>query len=166
IHPATCDLCGSGICGVHYKCTDCPNFDSCSGCFGVTPAQHPHHSFVRLAKASDYIRREVPEAQVHHAICTVCSISISGVRYKCMQCPDFDLCEDCEALSIPVHPDTHPMLKMRSASTVVPAVYRSPSPTFSALKVGAPNQLCNAGPPASNRACLVTLGKYDGGRGF
>ncbi|KAJ7898847.1 hypothetical protein B0H14DRAFT_2556907 [Mycena olivaceomarginata] len=59
--------------------------------------------FVRLAKASDYIRREVPEAQVHHAICT-----------------------DCEALPIPVHPDTHPMLKMRSASTVVPAVYRSP----------------------------------------
>lgn len=40
------------------------------------------------------------------------------------ECPDFDLCDGCEAFPIPVHPDNHPMLKMRSASTVVPTVYR------------------------------------------
>ena len=39
-------------------------------------------------------------------------------------CPDFDLCSDCEALPIPVHPLNHPMLKLRTADTVVPTVCR------------------------------------------
>lgn len=40
------------------------------------------------------------------------------------ECPDYDLCENCEALPIPVHPPIHPMLKMKTADTVVPTVYR------------------------------------------
>lgn len=39
-------------------------------------------------------------------------------------CPDFDLCQDCEALPIPVHPLIHPLLKMKTPDTVVPTVYR------------------------------------------
>jgi next-to-BRCA1 protein 1 len=39
-------------------------------------------------------------------------------------CPDFDLCQDCEALPIPVHPPIHPLLKMKTPDTVVPTVYR------------------------------------------
>lgn len=39
-------------------------------------------------------------------------------------CPDYDLCENCEALPIPVHPQIHPMLKMKKADSVVPTVYR------------------------------------------
>jgi next to BRCA1 gene 1 protein len=39
-------------------------------------------------------------------------------------CPDFDLCAMCEAHPIPVHPPKHPMLKMKTADTVVPTVYR------------------------------------------
>lgn len=39
-------------------------------------------------------------------------------------CPDFDLCSECEALPIPVHPLNHPMLKLRTSDTVVPTVYR------------------------------------------
>ena len=39
-------------------------------------------------------------------------------------CPDFDLCQDCEALPIPVHPPVHPLLKMKTPDTVVPTVYR------------------------------------------
>ena len=72
-----------------------------------------------------------------------CTKTISGIRYKvcshrasflaknlilfqCMypECPDYDLCENCEALPIPVHPPIHPMLKMKTADTVVPTVYR------------------------------------------
>ncbi|KAJ7161311.1 hypothetical protein C8R43DRAFT_881257 [Mycena crocata] len=126
VHYATCNLCDSRIRGDRYKCADCPDFDTCSNCFSITREQHPHHAFVKLSKASDYIRRENPVAQMHFVTCNGCSKPVYGIRYKCMhpECPDFDLCESCEAFPIPMHPDTHPMLKMRSTSTVVPTVYR------------------------------------------
>lgn len=40
-------------------------------------------------------------------------------------CPDFDLCEACEAHPILVHPPNHPLLKMKSVDTLVPTVYRA-----------------------------------------
>lgn len=40
------------------------------------------------------------------------------------ECPDYDLCDNCEAFPIAVHPSNHPMLKMKTADTVVPTVYR------------------------------------------
>lgn len=45
---------------------------------------------------------------------------------QCMHpnCPDFDLCSGCEALPIPVHPLSHPMLKVRTSDTVIPTVHR------------------------------------------
>lgn len=39
-------------------------------------------------------------------------------------CPDFDLCEGCEAHPISVHPDNHPLLKMKAVETVIPTVYQ------------------------------------------
>ncbi|KAJ6621136.1 hypothetical protein B0H10DRAFT_2215397 [Mycena sp. CBHHK59/15] len=116
MHFATCNLCDSRIRGDRYKCADCPDFDTCSNCFSITREQHPHHAF----------RRENPVAPMHFVTCNACSKGIFGIRYKCMHpdCPDFDLCEGCEAFPIPVHPDNHPLLKMRSANTVVPTVYR------------------------------------------
>lgn len=45
-------------------------------------------------------------------------------------CPDFDLCGNCEALPIPIHPENHPLLKMKSIDTVVPTVYRVGSTTL------------------------------------
>lgn len=39
-------------------------------------------------------------------------------------CPDFDLCSDCEALPIPVHPLNHPLLKIRTSDTVIPTIHR------------------------------------------
>jgi len=126
VHYATCNLCDSRIRGDRYKCADCPDFDTCSNCFSITREQHPHHAFVKLATASDYIRRENPTPAMHFVTCDGCSKAIYGIRYKCMhpECPDFDLCEGCEAFPISMHPDTHPLLKMRSPSTIVPTVYR------------------------------------------
>ena len=40
------------------------------------------------------------------------------------ECPDYDLCENCEAFPIAVHPSNHPMLKMKTPDTVIPTVYR------------------------------------------
>jgi len=39
-------------------------------------------------------------------------------------CPDYDLCQDCEALPIAVHPRNHPMLKIKTPYTAIPIVHR------------------------------------------
>ncbi|KAF9486564.1 hypothetical protein BDN70DRAFT_870152 [Pholiota conissans] len=125
-HAASCDLCESRIVGDRYKCLTCPDFDTCSSCFSITNEQHPEHPFVRIQKTEDYIRRRRVPQQTHYASCDGCLKKIVGIRYKCMhpECPDYDLCDKCEALPIPMHPSLHPMLKMKTPDTVVPTVYR------------------------------------------
>ncbi|KAJ7597410.1 hypothetical protein C8J56DRAFT_920004 [Mycena floridula] len=127
-HSATCDLCSSYIFGVRYKCVKCPDFDTCSSCFSITAEQHPNHAFVKIKDVDDYVRpSDVGDIPMHFAVCNACSKGIYGIRYKCMHpnCADFDLCEGCEALPIPVHPTNHPLLKMRSSDTLIPTVYRA-----------------------------------------
>jgi len=46
-----------------------------------------------------------------NVFCDVCEFPITGIRYKCSICRDFDLCEDCEATL--THPEDHPLLKIR-----------------------------------------------------
>ncbi|KAJ3517856.1 hypothetical protein NLJ89_g241 [Agrocybe chaxingu] len=125
-HSANCDLCDSRIQGDRYKCVVCPDFDTCNSCFSITEEQHPHHAFVRISRRTDYIRARAPPSRMHYATCDGCQKTIYGVRYKCMhpECPDYDLCANCEALPIPVHPDNHPLLKMKAPETVIPTVYR------------------------------------------
>jgi len=101
-----CDGCNVfPLVGPRYNCTVCPDFDLCAKCeaSGVHPAEHP------LLKM-----RQAPSiAVVHHGItCDGCQQSpITGVRFKCRTCPDYDLCEACEAKN--VHPADHPMIKFK-----------------------------------------------------
>ncbi|KAJ2028572.1 hypothetical protein H4S03_007794, partial [Coemansia sp. S3946] len=46
-----------------------------------------------------------------HVVCDACNFPIVGVRYKCGNCPDFDLCEGCE--STVKHDENHLFIKMR-----------------------------------------------------
>ncbi|KIJ54281.1 hypothetical protein M422DRAFT_25208 [Sphaerobolus stellatus SS14] len=127
-HNARCNLCDSRIAGARYKCTDCPDFDTCEQCFAIVPEQHPLHTFVKVTDPKDFmLRRSTPVR--HFATCDGCTKTIVGIRYKCMHpdCPDFDLCADCEALPIPVHPMTHAFLKLRHGNTFIPTVQRNAS---------------------------------------
>ena len=60
----------------------------------------------------------------HLLIFLVCTKRIHGVRYKCMHtdCPDFDLCSVCESHPIALHPDNHPLLKLKTPESVIPQV--------------------------------------------
>lgn len=119
-HPATCDICSEVIVGVRWKCLNCPDWDCCSACSKLVPNVHPDHSFVKLHKPTDYVVNAAWDAKndVHHpfVICDGCNLTIRGPRYKCMHpdCPDYDLCVKCEAAPVPVHPESHPMLKTKT----------------------------------------------------
>lgn len=69
------------------------------------------------------------DSYVHRGVtCNSCnSMPIKGIRYRCSNCVDFDLCEQCEALQ--THPKTHLFYKVR-----IPAPYlghsRQPQPVW------------------------------------
>ncbi|KAJ2943523.1 hypothetical protein O0L34_g16632 [Tuta absoluta] len=44
-----------------------------------------------------WARKEEGEVTMHFYKCNICSKDISGSRYVCVQCVDFDLCALCEA---------------------------------------------------------------------
>ncbi|PVG03041.1 hypothetical protein CPB86DRAFT_779929 [Serendipita vermifera] len=146
VHNATCNLCLNRIVGMRFKCLECPDYDTCESCYtGIVGEQHPDHAFVKVSEPGSIIYRRTRRGTLnadpfpfnvtngmarHRAICDAvgCGKTIVGVRYKCMHpspaCADFDLCEDCEALPIPVHPRDHPLLKITTPSTRLPTVVR------------------------------------------
>ncbi len=51
--------------------------------------------------------------RVHSAICDNCDERIVGIRYKCGNCADYDLCQSCEKQD-GVHDATHLFIKIRT----------------------------------------------------
>ncbi|KAL6823795.1 hypothetical protein V8C40DRAFT_246426 [Trichoderma camerunense] len=82
-------------------CTSCEDFDLCQACFGKDAhGHHPKHAFVPAVagtKMPDHITVKMGAGrnQAHHAICDGCDKYITGVRHKCLDCPDWDYCSDC-----------------------------------------------------------------------
>ena len=135
-HNANCDMCDSKIIGIRHKCTACPDYDVCESCFTIVAEQHPRHAFVKVRDPADLMVRpfHLSGKTVHHARCDgesmivnrrksiadvygslACGHQINGARFKCLHpsCPDFDLCENCEALPIDAHPSAHALVKLR-----------------------------------------------------
>jgi len=101
-----CDGCGvCPIVGPRYNCTVCHDFDLCSKC-EASAGHPPEHPLLKYRQPAN-----VPV--VHHGItCDGCQMSpITGIRFKCRVCPDYDLCESCEAKN--VHPADHAMVKFK-----------------------------------------------------
>jgi len=66
---------------------------------------------------------------IHNASCDVCNECIKGIRYKCSQCPDYDLCESCEAKNTQqsLHNGDHVFLKIYRP---IPAGFRTVLPNL------------------------------------
>lgn len=74
-----------------------------------------------------------------HVICDGCGSGVVGARFKCLQCPDYDLCAGCEATSKHGH---HLMLRVRVPSPQAQAFlgnFRRPFARFFAHNI--PNYL-------------------------
>lgn len=122
-HNAICDNCDKYIYGVRHKCIDCPDWDYCNDCIGQAPDAHPNHRFVPIYESQHCAR--VPQAAVNlypvhkriacdGPLCVNKNEHITGIRYKCAICPDFDLCASCEASPLNTHNITHPLVKFRT----------------------------------------------------
>lgn len=59
------------------------------------------------------------EKVTHFAICDNCNKTIVGIRYKCIQCPDFDFCEECEGPNTG-HDETHVFAKIYRREQTIP----------------------------------------------
>ncbi|XP_011880269.1 PREDICTED: sequestosome-1 isoform X2 [Vollenhovia emeryi] len=70
--------------------------------------------YVMLGSCSGHKETHRPEKEkekLHHpgVICDVCDKNICGYRFKCMHCPDYDLCTDCMNYG---HHSEHYMVRM------------------------------------------------------
>jgi len=74
---------------------------------------------VKKANQAQSEEKEREEAVVHHGVtCDGCEMAnITGPRYKCVQCDDYDLCGGCEAAGR--HPG-HNMMKITTPGNVFP----------------------------------------------
>ena len=113
-----CDGCKMNpIRGNRYKCKGCPDFDFCENCYQKNKDIHGHEfkkieklgfSNILEFKKKDYCKRE----NVHMGVkCNECGLDpITGCRFKCSICENYNLCKVCEERSGCKH--GHPLIKI------------------------------------------------------
>lgn len=100
-----CNACRMPIKGIRYKCLECHAYDLCVACQSKGSADHnPSHMILCIPAKN--------EAVIHDGYrCDVCNASpIMGIRYKCLDCDSYDLCEACKEGPCGVHDTSHKML--------------------------------------------------------
>jgi len=109
----TCDGCSqTPIVGARFKCTMCHDYDLCEKC-EAKGTHDPAHPLVKMLKprSCPYGRRfwrerhhqQAAEGQATHfgVACDGCNQTpIVGQRFKCAVCPNYDLCETCNAKGV------------------------------------------------------------------
>ncbi|KAK5112723.1 hypothetical protein LTR62_003821 [Meristemomyces frigidus] len=91
-------------------CVDCDDYDLCMTCHtGNKHGHHPGHSFTSATEETQLSLQAAAMLSAgrnvrHNAICDGCDKSIYGVRHKCLNCPDWDFCNDCVKDARHIHP--------------------------------------------------------------
>lgn len=91
-------------------CTTCDDFDLCIKChIADKHGHHPAHGFTPATE--DTVLPSAAETKLapgrnirHNAICDGCDQKIYGVRHKCLNCPDWDYCNECVKTAKHNHP--------------------------------------------------------------
>ncbi|EMC92468.1 hypothetical protein BAUCODRAFT_38535 [Baudoinia panamericana UAMH 10762] len=91
-------------------CTGCEDFDLCIGCH--TSNKHGHHPAHGFKPATEETVLSLSAESMlapgrnirHNAICDGCDKTIYGVRHKCLNCPDWDFCNECVKNASHIHP--------------------------------------------------------------
>lgn len=82
-------------------CQSCDDYDLCQPCFSKgIHGHHPGHGFAPAVAGTSLpqtikVKLAPGRNQIHQAICDGCEKHITGVRHKCLDCPDWDYCVDC-----------------------------------------------------------------------
>ncbi|KAF9515301.1 hypothetical protein BS47DRAFT_1341989 [Hydnum rufescens UP504] len=139
VHPAFCDVCSLSICGIRHKCLDCPDYDMCNDCYSyVRHMHHATHTFIKILKPPRVVvhgvydhgtQQDLEEqpsveknsaAAMHGSICDVCDTRIIGVRHKCLDCADYDMCDPCmNTRRYEAHDESHNFAKLGTPGTVI-----------------------------------------------
>jgi hypothetical protein len=85
---------------------------------------------------------KIPDTAFHPGIrCDGCHKSITGVRFKCGNCPDFDLCGNCEASPLKKHDPNHVFIKFKRP---VPSPISSTTPLLPLFYSRADVKICRS----------------------
>lgn len=111
VNVRTCNSCIQELPEKNFlHCEDCEDFDLCQCCFaGGKDGHHPKHRFTTAiadATVPEFLKAKMLPGrnQLHHAICDGCDKYVTGVRHKCLDCPDWDYCSTCYEVASFVHP--------------------------------------------------------------